>query len=207
MPEVGTGYDITFDYSVRGQVMSSTTSWRETTSITDAQPAADIAFRFSQVFANPLRAIMADDVVLESIRVSCFNPPGTIIPAKAILGITPGSAGTAIPHTTAAIMLVATSDGSSRNNNRIFFGGIAQEDTQGNQLTAAALDGTYLALRDLFDTPLVVADGELSIAAKVSQINNAPVDPPIASLSPLIQWRATLKNQRSRTSKRTGLGA
>lgn len=204
MPDVGTGYDVTLFYSRESLAMSSTFHYRETTSITFSQPTPLIATAWETKFIPSFDAIAADGVSLEQVYVRAFNPLGTMYPAYRNLGSGQGTAGRGLPTNSAAILTVASSDGSSRNNNRIFWGAVSQDDAEGNQLSQAALAGTYKVVRDLLAAPLNVDDGVLELAAKVSMIDLIKVDPPIASLSPFVAWKATLKNQRSRTSKSRG---
>lgn len=204
MPAVGTGYDVTLFYSRESLAMSSTFHYRETDSITFTQPTPLISAAWETKFIPAFDAIAADGVSLEQVYVRAFNPLGEMYPSYRNLGAGQGTAGRGLPTNSAAILTVAASDGSSRNNNRIFWGAVSQDHADGNQLTAAALAGAYKTVRDLLAEPFDVDDGTLGIAAKISFINKVEVDPPTASLSPFVAWKATLKNQRSRTSKSRG---
>lgn len=152
----------------------------------------------------PLLAIAPVTVNFECVYVRKVlgDPihPGT----NALAGQDGTVLGAACPETTSAIFMFTSPVGSSRNNNRATWGAVAHLDSEGNNLTNAALTGTYDAVLTAIYSGLNIDGGRLEAAVRVNTIDKVPQTPPVYAQSPQGFVRATLKNNRNRRSKLTG---
>ena len=204
---IGDAWAVQIQYAVQGLKMSSTLHYLESADVTGPGRAVAIGDAFWLKMGTEWKAISGNNTTFECVYVRQVFPLGEENPGTQVLGAQSGVAGPNCPSNTAAILLVATSVGTSRQNNRIFWGCVGQDVVDGNSITAAAQSAQFDALQTKLREPLAASGGELVLAARIQPEIIDPQNPPpkTYNVSPFVAWRPTLKNQNSRRSKLTGL--
>jgi len=202
----GDGYQVQTFYSKNARVMSSSLIYRETAAVAPGQPSFDIAGAFWTATGTQWRDITADSIEYQCVYVRKLTgipePSGT----HNISGGGGNVASPLLPPNAAAVFSVPSGIGTTRNQNRMFFSGLADSQTLGNRIAQVDLDGAFADWVTAVTAPISVGGGQIELSVAAYTIAGVVQNPPLIGPRSGAFWRAIIKNQRSRASKLTGIG-
>jgi len=204
---VNDAWAITLEYSKEGQKFTSTLHYLETAAIPPGLAPSLIGTNWWNATAAAWQDIASDDLRFECVYVRKVKGDPEHPFTNVLEGVVGAQSSPLMPPSTVAVFLVPATVGSSRNNNRIFWSGVAHVHSQGNTLTNAALTGEYQTLTDLLNQTFPILAGSIDLCTKISTIGGVPVVPPQYDIAMPGFWRAVFKNNRRRESKSTGVAA
>jgi len=199
-------FAVVVSYTMQGNRLSTKVNY----GLAGTQPndvCSDLADAFQAAVMSAWQDAVSQDVIFQDIYCYCELADQKIPQRKPFIGTVGLQAFDAVPSNLMAILQLRQIEASSRHNNRLYIGGVSEDDVQDGLITGAAVADHWDGFIAALNTQLTLGGGLTADIVAVKRSESGSPVTPVGNVVGQISLNRSLGTIRRRTTERRDVHA